>query len=194
MFLVVGSFIFASGVWYFLIMTAWLSIFLVIGLVDITQIIIGLIAVGAGLMNLKDYITLPKAVCKVTDTASKSKIMKMIDELAKPGVVPATLLGILVLAFTVNTIEFACSAGFPATFTRILAMNNLSALEYYLYILIYIFFYMLDDMIVFTIAVITLSSSDFTSKYGKFSQLVGGAVLLLLGLLLVFMPNVLSGA
>ena len=194
MFLVVGSFIFASGVWYFLIMTAWLSIFLLIGIVDITRIIIGLIAVGAGLMNLKDYITLPKAVCKVTDAASKSKIMKMIDELAKPGVVPATLLGILILAFTVNTIEFACSAGFPATFTRILAMNKLSALEYYVYIFIYIFSYMLDDMIVFTIAVITLSSSDFISKYGKFSQLVGGAALLLLGLLLIFMPNVLSGA
>jgi len=194
MILVVGTFVVSSGVWYFLVMSAWLNLFLLIGLMDITRIIIGLIAVGAGLMNLRDYITLPKAVCKVTDAASQSSIMKKVNELAKPGVVPATFLGIIVLAFTVNTIEFACSAGFPATFTRILSLNHLTALEYYLYIVVYIFFYMLDDMIVFSMAVITLSSTDFSSKYGKFSQLVGGIVLLLLGLLLILMPQVLSGA
>jgi len=192
MILIVGTFVISSGIWYFLIMSAWLNLFLFIGLMDVTRIIIGLIAIGAGLMNLKDYVTLPKAVCKVTDAASRSEIMKKIDEISKPGIVPATFLGIIVLAFTVNTIEFACSAGFPATFTRILALSELPALEYYLYILVYIFFYMLDDMIIFSMAVITLSSSDFSSKYGKFSQLVGGATLLLLGLLLIFMPGVLS--
>ncbi|MCX6776064.1 MAG: hypothetical protein NT130_04430 [Candidatus Micrarchaeota archaeon] len=192
MILIVGTFVLASGVWYFLIMAAWLNLFLFIGMMDITRIIVGIIAVGAGLMNLRDYITLPKAVCKVTDAVSKSRIMTRVEEIAKPSFVPATMLGIIVLAFTVNTIEFACSAGFPATFTRILALNKLPALEYYLYILVYIFSYMLDDIILFSVAVITLSSSDFSSKYGKFSQVVGGAVLLLLGLLLLFMPQVLS--
>jgi thiol-disulfide isomerase/thioredoxin len=192
MILVIGTFVLASGVWYFLIMSAWLNIFLFIGMANITRFIIGLIAVGAGLMNLKDFITLPKAVCKVTDAASQSDIMKKIDRFAKTGVVPATLLGIIILAFTVNTIEFACSFTFPALFTSILASNKLPALEYYFYILVYIFFYMLDDMIIFSVAVITLSSSDFSLKYGKFSQLVGGVTLLLLGLLLLFMPQVLS--
>jgi hypothetical protein len=51
---------------------------------------------------------------------------------------------------------------------------------------------MLDDMVVFAMAVFTLSLTDFSSKYGKFSQLVGGIVLFLLGLLLIFMPSVLS--
>jgi len=194
MILIVGTFVVSSGVWYFLIMTAWLNLFLLIGLTDITRIIIGILAVGGGLLNLKDYVTLPKAVCKVTDAASQSEIMKRVDKLTKPSIVPATLLGIIMLAFTVNTIEFACSAGFPAIFTRILALSKLPALEYYLYILIYIFFYMLDDMIVFSIAVITLSSSDFSVKYGKFSQLVGGVLLLLLGLLLIFAPQLLSAS
>ncbi|MEM3556051.1 MAG: hypothetical protein QXF56_05010 [Candidatus Micrarchaeia archaeon] len=192
MILIVGTFVFASGVWYILILSGWLKLWEIISFTDITRVLVGIVAVGAGLINLKDYITLPKAVCKVTDAASQSKIMKRIDELTKPSAVPATLFGIVLLAFTVNTVEFACSAGFPATFTRILALRNLPFLEYYLYILIYVFFYMLDDMIVFSMAVITLSSTDFGSKYGKLSQLIGGVVLLILGLLLIFMPQVLT--
>lgn len=193
MILIVGTFVFASGLWYFLILSGWLKLWEILSWTDLTRVIVGIVAVGAGLVNLKDYITLPKAVCKVTDAASQSKIMKRIDEITKPSAVPATLFGIVILAFTVNTVEFACSAGFPATFTRILALNQLPALSYYLYILIYIFFYMLDDMIVFSAAVITLSSTDFSSKYGKVSQLIGGIVLLALGLLLIFMPQALSG-
>ncbi|NYZ76185.1 hypothetical protein H0N98_02955 [Candidatus Micrarchaeota archaeon] len=192
MILVVGTFVVASGLWYFLILSGWLKLWDIIGLTDVTRVLIGIVAIGAGALNLKDYITLPKAVCKVTDAASQSSIMKKIDEITKPSAVPATLLGIIILAFTVNTIEFACSAGFPATFTRILALNKLPALEYYFYILIYIFFYMLDDMILFSVAALTLSSTDFSAKYGKFSQLIGGVVLLVLGLLLIFMPSVLS--
>jgi len=193
MILIAGSFILASAFWYFLILSGWLKLWDIIGLTDATRILIGIIAVAVGIINLKDYITLPKAVCKVTDAASQSNVMKRVEEIAKPSAVPATLLGIIILAFTVNTIEFACSAGFPTTFTRILALNNLPAIEYYFYILIYIFFYMLDDMIVFTMAVLTLSLTDFSLRYGKFSQLVSGIVLLLLGLLLIFVPSILSG-
>ncbi|NYZ79499.1 hypothetical protein H0N99_05115 [Candidatus Micrarchaeota archaeon] len=193
MILVVGTFVLVSGLWYFLILSGWLKLWDIIGFTDITRILIGIIAVVVGILNLKDYITLPAAVCKVTDAASQSSIMKKIDEITKPSAMPATLLGIIILAVTVNTIEFACSAGFPATFTRILALNKLPSLEYYFYILMYIFFYMLDDMILFSIAVLTLSSTDFSAKYGKFSQLIGGVVLLVLGLLLLLMPGVLSG-
>ena len=192
MIFVVGTFVFVSGLWYFLILSGWLKLWDMIGLTDVTRVLIGIVAIGAGALNLKDYITLPEAVCKVTDSASQSSIMKKIDEIAKPSAIPATLLGVIILAFTVNTIEFACSAGFPATFTRILALNKLTALEYYLYILIYIFFYMLDDMIIFSLAVLTLGSTGFSKKYGKLSQLIGGVILLVLGLLLIFMPSVLS--
>ncbi len=192
MILISGTFILASAFWYFLILTGWLKLWDIIGLTDVTRVIIGLIAIFAGAMNLKDYITLPAAVCKVTDAASHSSIMKRAEHIAKPSAVPATLLGIIILAFTVNTIEFACSAGFPTTFTRILALNKLPVIEYYFYIFIYLFFYMLDDIIVFSMAVLTLSLTDFSSKYGKFSQLVGGIVLFLLGVLLIFMPSVLS--
>ena len=53
----------------------------------------------------------------------------------------------------------------------------------------YIVFYMLDDMIVFALAMFTLKSKVFGLKYAKYSNLVGGALILILGLLLIFKPS-----
>src|SRR3989344_1447539 len=59
------------------------------------------------------------------------------------------IIGIIALAFTVNLVELLCSVGLPAIYTRILTLNNLPTLSYYLYMLLYILLYMLDDIIIF---------------------------------------------
>ena len=51
----------------------------------------------------------------------------------------------------VNMIELACSAGLPVMFIEILSLNDLSTIEYMMYILIYIVCFLLDDLIVFII-------------------------------------------
>ena len=99
------------------------------------------------------------------------------------------LLGVIALAVSVNLIELACSAGLPVIFTQILAMNNLSGFEYWVYILIYIFFFMIDDLVVFTIAVKTMELSGISTKYSKYSHLIGGILMLLIGLLLIVKPE-----
>ena len=102
-----------------------------------------------------------------------------------------SLIGVAVLAFTVNSVELLCTAGFPAIYTNILTINNLSSVQYYLYIGLYILMYMLDDFIVFTIAVYTLSSKKLTENQGKWLKFVSGAMLFILGLLLILKPNLL---
>ena len=54
--------------------------------------------------------------------------------------------GIIALAFVVNLVELICSAGLPAVYTQVLAINELPGWQHYFYILLYIFFFMLDDM------------------------------------------------
>ncbi|MEM4389793.1 MAG: hypothetical protein QXG98_03960 [Candidatus Micrarchaeia archaeon] len=190
--LIVGIFVLASGVWYYLFLSAWLSVFLLLGYLAVARLAVGVIALAAGASMLRDFITLPEAVCKVTDPLGRSKIIAKARELAMGGATPATLAGIVVLAFAVNTIELACSAGFPATFTGILSMSNLSLLEYHAYLFLYDFFYMLDDMIIFSIAAITLSSTTLSARYARVSQLIGGVLMVLLGATLIFKPEVLA--
>jgi len=194
MWLIVGTFVLASAVWYYLFLSAWLSVFLFLGYLAVARVVVGGIALAAGWFQLKDFVTLPEAVCKVTDPIGRSRIVRRLEKIARGGATPATIFGIIILAFTVNTIELVCSAGFPATFTGILAMKNLSFIEYNAYIMLYDLFYMLDDIIIFSIATLTLSSVALSGKYARISQLVGGLLMLLLGVLLIFKPEALMFA
>lgn len=95
----------------------------------------------------------------------------------------------MTLAISVNFIELACSAGLPLLFTQILVLNNLSKLSYMIYILIYIFFFLIDDIIVFVIAMFTLKITGISNKYSKYSHLICGIIMLLIGLLMIIKPE-----
>jgi glutaredoxin len=55
MLLVGGTFVFFSGLVYFLFMAAWLNLFLVVGGAPIVTLIAGLVAVLIGVLNVKDF-------------------------------------------------------------------------------------------------------------------------------------------
>ena len=96
------------------------------------------------------------------------------------------LSGIILLAFTVNLVELLCSAGFPAIYTQILTLNHLAIWQYYGYLLLYIFFFMLDDLAIFIIAMLTLHLTGISTKYSRWSNLIGGILMVIIGLLLIF--------
>ena len=56
---------------------------------------------------------------------------------------------------------------------------------------LYIVMYMLDDMIIFVAAMITLQLLGVGVKYKQASNLVGGVLMLILGILLIFRPQAL---
>ena len=187
--LLVGSFLAASGILYFLFMTAWLNIFLLIGYFRPLTIIIGLFALGMGLNNIREYIRTKGAlVCEVGDAESKKKTISKMERIVFSPLSMATVLGIIGLAFVINSIEFVCSSAIPAIFTQVLAVSNLSTLSYYLYILLYVLFFMLDDLIIFSLAVFAVTS-NYGEKYAKYCKIIGGILLICLGLLLTFFPQ-----
>jgi len=48
---------------------------------------------------------------------------------------------------------------------------------------------MLDDLFVFFVAMTTLRAAGIQSKYSRFSHLVGGLLMLIIGVLLLFKPE-----
>lgn len=189
--IIVGSFVLASGVLYFLFMTAWINIFLLAGYIKILTIIIGLVALGGGILSLREYAkNKGQMVCKVTDAESKKKTMNKIDHIIMQPLSWGIILSIITLAFIVNSVEFVCSAAIPAVFTQILALNQLPVIQNYLYISIYVFFFMLDDLIIFSMAAFALGST-LGEKYAKYCKLIGGVIMTILGLLMVFAPQLL---
>jgi cytochrome c biogenesis protein CcdA len=189
----VGSFVLASGILYFLFMTAWLGAFLVIGYYRPLTLAIGVVAMVFGLHNLFEVARAKGAlICTIGDHDSKQKTQEKMRSIVLSPLTLTTMLAIIGLAFLVNSIEFLCSSAIPAVFTHVLAVSNLSWIEYYGYILLYDFFFMLDDMIIFGVAAFTISTTtSMGERYVKFSKIVGGFLLIAIGLLLVFMPEVL---
>jgi len=190
--LVGGTFIFAEGLLYFIIMAAWLNVFLVLTYIQSIRILIGLFGIAFGIWRIKDFINWKPGVCKVVkSTGAQERTIDKIKNVLKPSAVPATILGVIGLAFGVNLVEFFCSAGFPTMYTRILSLQDLSTLKYYLYLIFYNIFYMLDDFIVFGVAFFTLDRFGFSEKYNRWSTLVAGILILVLGALLIFKPELL---
>jgi len=196
MLLIGGTFLITSGIVYYLLLTAWLNLFLAISYVTLTRTIIGVLALGVGVWQIRNFIKFKPGVCKVTSneqigTKIKKGLENRSQKLVNSPFTFGILIGIAFLAFSVNLVEFFCSAGLPAIYTRILTLNNLSPSSYYLYLLLYTFIFMLDDLIVFLIAFITLSKIGFTEKYNYWATLIGGLLMFILGILLIFKPELL---
>ncbi len=187
---ILGSvFIIASAAVYFMFMAAWLNLILFLGLVIWLRAIIALVALAGGGYNLYEYFTKPVASCEITSTEKRQKVFEKLKDITHRKNFYLALGGIIVLAFAVNLVELFCSAGLPAIYTQILALNNLPSWQYYLYLLLYIFIFMLDDLIVFFIAMITLKMTGITTKYSRASHLIGGILMLIIGLLLILRPE-----
>lgn len=185
-----GGFILISGLSYFLMMTAWLNILLFLGFLTAIRVTIGLFGLGSGLFNLKKYYD-HKTGCIAENSENRKKTFNKIKAATNHKNLFVAFLGIAALAFAVNLLELLCSAGFPAIFTQILALNNLSSINYYALILLYLVFFLMDDIIVFLVALVTLKSFGISTKYTKWSHLIGGALMLIIGLLLIFKPEYL---
>lgn len=189
MWLLGGTFIFASSAVYFLFMAAWLNFLMFLGYVQWLKVGIGIFGLISGILFIREYLKNRAGTCKVVNTDSRKKIFARLKEVVKNPNLLLALGGIILLAFTVNLVELACSLGFPAVFTQILSLANLSSWQYYGYILLYLFFFMLDDMLVFGIAMFTLKVAGFSSKYTRYSNLIGGILIFLIGLMLIFKPD-----
>ena len=183
------TFLTTSALVYMLFMVAWLGISLKISQIFVVRVIIAIIALIAGIINIRAFFKANDSGCEVVDEKKRTKIIDKIKKFTHEKSFILAMLGVMALAFTVNLVELACSAGLPLVFTQILALNDLNNFSYMMYILIYIFFFLLDDLVVFMTAMITLKVTGITTKYNKFSHLIGGIIMILIGILLVFKPE-----
>jgi hypothetical protein len=187
-----GTFLFVSGAMYYLFIAAWLNVFLLIGYVRGVQIAIGIVAMGGGSFYLYEAFGKDPNQCKVTDHKRRSKTIELMKNAISASSWPAMIVGVAILAISVNMVELICTAGLPAIFTQILAFNPLTNMERYWYLLLYIIAYMIDDLIIYAIAITTLHATGFTTKYRRFTLIFGGVLMALLGVLMIFYPQALT--
>lgn len=189
-----GLFVVAEAIMYNLILNVWYKTWDFVALDQIVTPLVGLLALGGGGFFLYRWHKNKNAalVCDISDIEQQSKTIGKFQAVINQPLTLATIGAIVVIAFSVNIIEFACSIGIPQAYTKILELNLLTFLERQWFILVYTLGYMVDDLIVFGLAIWGYGKLEAHGhKYSQLSLLVGGILMLLLGGLLVYDPSLL---
>lgn len=195
--LIGGVFIASSGIIYLAALTTYLVGFqamtTLIATKSMTYVftLIGLMSMVAGLWAVYTYRT--KGIeCDIRDAESKRKFHQKLGDILARESLWFVLGGMVLLAFSVNAFELLCSFAIPTVFTSTLISLDLGLWKKITALLIYDFAYIFDDLLVFTIAIKTLSLKVFSPKVTQIANLIGGVVLIIIGLLLLFDPERLS--
>lgn len=181
-FIIGGVFLFISGLVYFLFISAWFNFFMIFKFIPALKMIVGVLVVAAGLINIKDYFFFQKGISLTLPKKWKPKVMKKMKRLVNMSSFPAMIAGVVAVALVVNVVELMCTVGFPMIYTQILSTYNLPQTTYYLYIMFYCLMYMVDDFLLFCIAVITLKSMEMTKKHVRVMKLISGILMILLAI------------
>lgn len=188
--LVGGTFLLSSWLISFFLLSAFLNAFIFVKFDLAMRLIIGVVAIYTSYQLFKSY-QKETEECKVS--TGKKRIYKHIENLSQSKFIPFLIFGAIALAVMVNVVEFMCSINLPVVFTKVLSMANLPSYQKYLYIALYDVFYMLDDIVVFLIALFSMKAfTGFNQKYTRFTKLVGAIVMLILAVMLIVFPRLLS--
>lgn len=184
-----SAFIVSSALVYFLFMAAWLNLILFFGFIVWVRLAIGALALAGGAYSIRESLVNKSGGCKVAGDEKKRRVFERLKELVYRKSFWLALGGMIVLAFAVNMVELICSAGLPAVYAQVLAINNVSEAQRYIYLALYVLVFMLDDLFVFFAAMITMKMTGITTKYARLSRLAGGIILLLIGVFLILKPE-----
>lgn len=192
MFQVAWVFVIAEAIMYFMILNVWYKTWDFIALDNIITPIIWVISLWAWWYFIYEFFTNKDWECKVITGNQKKKTIDRIKEIAsKPMTIWVFFLTIFI-AFSVNIVEFACSIGIPQAFTKLLEMSSLGFFEKQSYILLYTLFYMIDDFLVFWIAIYAMSYLGVTTKYTRYCLFLGWIIMIILGYFFLFNPTALK--
>lgn len=184
-------FILTAATVYGVIVFTWGKLFeLLLGQLEIFRIIIGLSALIGGAYFFKEFIKFLKRgpTCDFTDSKIvNSAVTRFKDSFSKPEKGTFFLASSVILFSAIITIvELPCSIGIPIVFGGILAESNLSILSYLFYVLVYLFFFMLIEIIVFLIAVFTKKIWLSNSNIVTWATLIGSIFMFYLAFYYLF--------
>lgn len=184
------AFFVTSAFVYMLIMLSWIQIAMKVTTIIWIRNIIAVVAIIGGGFNLYQFVKSKNSSgCQIVDDKKRKKIFKKIRTFTSEKSFLLALLGVIGLAVSVNLVELACSAGLPLVFTELLALNHVNSVMKFLYTLVYIIFFLIDDLIIFFIAMFTMKITGISTKYNKYSHFFGAIVMLLVGTLLLLKPG-----
>lgn len=181
-----GLYILTTAIVYGVLVFIWYQLFYYLApVLSVMNVFVGVLGILGGIYFLRQFIKFKKygPTCDTVQSGAISKFSAKLQKTFKEsGGIWAIIISILIFAVVITIVEFPCSAVIPVLFTGILANAGLSGLTYIFYIIIFILFYMLDEIVVFLIAVFTMNIKITSSKTMTWLSLIEAIVLFGLGI------------
>jgi hypothetical protein len=192
MLLVGGIFVFFSGLLYFLYMAAWLTVFIKLGTIPIVTIIAAVIVLLIGVINIKDYFWFKQGVSLSIPDGAKPGLFERMRGILSADNLWAFIVASIGLAVFANLYEFLCTMGFPAAYTQILKLNDLSTSQYFSYLVLYNLVYVIPLAVIVGAFVWTMKIKKLQEAQGRNLKLISGMLMLALGMVLLLKPELLQ--
>jgi len=189
-------FIITTAFVYGILIILWYQIFaLLASWLRTMEILIGILGIGGGIYFLKEFIRFKKygpacemgAGGKIISKFS-SRMRESINNSKNLFLIAGTL---LIFAGVITVVEFPCSAAIPVFYASILAKHQLPVLLYIFYITIFVFFYMLDEIVVFLITFLTMTVKLTSPRFVLWITLAEALILFSFGTYYLFGFNIL---
>ncbi len=196
-------FILTSGVMYFLfiMMILTLRTEMLSGYQHVMRLAVGAVALVAGLINLKDFFWFKKGVSLTISEQRMGHLTRKMKEVTD-GIKDAdtgwkillAVLGTISLAIIVNFIELGCTLILPVQYIEVLITNYGENLTVYhmLYTALYCAVYIIPLLVILGSFLYTFKSDRMTEREGRVLKLVSGSIMVALGLILIFVPELLA--
>jgi cytochrome c biogenesis protein CcdA/glutaredoxin len=164
-----------------------------IGYLGWVRVAVAVLAIGYGLVNIKDFLWFKRGLSFTIPERAKPGIYRRARGIMAPdrsllGMVGATA----VMAVGISTVELACTAGFPVLWSTALAERGVETAEFLGLLGIYMGVYLLDELALFLVVVATMRVTRMQERHGRALKLVGGMLMLALAVALLTAPEAMS--
>jgi len=157
--------------------------------------VVALFALTFGLVNVKDYFWFKRGFSFTIDDRHKPGIYQKFRGLMTNGKSPLALgAATAVMAGGIALIELPCTAGFPVIWSGLVSAHEVGTAAFFGLLVVYLVIYLLDELVIFFIAVAKLRIEKFQEGQARVLKLIGGVVMIALAIVLVTDPDIMSQA
>ncbi len=157
------------------------------------RLAVAVVALTFGVLQIKDAFTPGRGPSLSIPTERRPGLYARMRSVgtADRGVA-ATVAGTVVLAAGVSLLETPCTAGLPLLWTTLLTEQDVPTTTAVGLFAVYMAVFLLDEIIVFTVAVVTLRATKISQRHGRALKLVAGCVLVTLAGAMAVAPQAMT--
>lgn len=157
------------------------------------RVVVALVALTFGIVQLWDGLRPGTGVSLSISAERKPGLYQRMRAVGRGdrGVL-ATVAGTVVLAVGVSLLETPCTAGLPLLWANLLAEQSVPVATAVALFGVYMLVFLVDELLVFGVAVVTLRSMKLQQSHGQALKIVAGSVLVTLAVAMVAVPDAMQ--